>query len=321
MSVFKGVSNINRPDVSENLRDNVITFIDWGMINAGGFYNVSIPTSGAYGGNFHILRPVSDPRYTSGQIWEGARSNWVWESGLSTTTQPVSISGIFVNNSFLPNNSGYYIDYPNGRVVFTTPIATSSTVKVAHSFKMAKVIDANQMRFFQMLQQNSFRVDDTNFMVGSGIFKALNETRLQAPVIAIEMPINTNQEGYELGSSSQWLNTDMILHVLTEDSSIGNRICDALTRQKEKVIFMFDSYLMGLNNDFPLDYRGATNTGAKTYPTLISASGSGGYRYTFGVDDGRMRVAEASASNGSWLSSKLYHKTVKWTMEVIMLYN
>ena len=140
MTSLKGVSNTNRPNVIENIRDNIITFLDWGLINAGGYFNVSAPSSGHYGGDAHVLRPVRDPRFTDGQVWEAYRSNFVWESGMGVGT-PVSISGVFVDDAFSPRNSGHYIDYVNGRVVFDTAQTVSSTVKLYYSYKYERIFD------------------------------------------------------------------------------------------------------------------------------------------------------------------------------------
>ena len=91
------ISNVGDSTISPLLKDNLIEFFDWGLLDAGGFFNVSIPTSGQYGGDKHNLRLVDDPRYTSGQVWEGFRSNWVWQSGLSSTDQPKTITKINQN--------------------------------------------------------------------------------------------------------------------------------------------------------------------------------------------------------------------------------
>ena len=35
---------------SEIILDNFINFYDWGLLDAGGFYNIQMPQSGIYGG-------------------------------------------------------------------------------------------------------------------------------------------------------------------------------------------------------------------------------------------------------------------------------
>lgn len=53
-----GVDKVGRPTLSDLLQAGVISFFDWGYVNAGSYQNVSVPTSGVYGGNKHVLRPV-----------------------------------------------------------------------------------------------------------------------------------------------------------------------------------------------------------------------------------------------------------------------
>ena len=88
-----GVSNIGKSALGDLLQAGIISFFDWGFQNIGAYENVNIPTSGVYGGDRHILRPVQTPYYTNGRVWEGYRSNWIWESGFSQPVQPIQISG------------------------------------------------------------------------------------------------------------------------------------------------------------------------------------------------------------------------------------
>lgn len=311
MNVFAGVSNINKPDITENIRDNVVSFIDWGFLNTSGFYNVNIPSSGGYGGNAHILKNIVDPRYVAGTVWEGFRANWVWESGIFPS--PIINSGVFVGSTFYPTNSGHYIDYENGKVVFSTAKPISSVVQTEYSFKIVKVVDARRVNFFRQLEQGSFRTDTTNYLVSSGIKSVLGDTRLQLPMVAIEMPISTSKKPYELGDNISWHSTDILLHIVGEDDSIVTRIADTLDRQKEHTIYMYDSYQVGMSGKYPLDYRGA-RVGTLNYSNLVDD-----YRYTSGVGQGKLRISDSHINTGTWLSSKIYMKTVRWTTEVILL--
>ena len=320
MTQFKSVRDINKPEFKENLRDSVITFADWGYLNMGAYYNVEVPTSGSYGGAAHQLRPVSDPRFTDGQVWEGFRKNWVWESGLpGQSTQPIQISGVYVDGSFSGIDSGYYIDYPNGRVVFNTAISTSSTVTCEHSFKMVEVVDARDVPWFRNIQTRSFRVDDSNFQAGSGDWSALGETRLQLPAVVVEVVDNRDKTGYQIGDSTHWARTDVLFHILAEDDSYASRLADALDRQEGKTVPLFDGAILNSQNRYPLDYRGAKTSNPLTYPDLVRSSGNGGALYTEGVANGEADVVDSTVRNGAWLNRKTYHQTVRWTTEVIML--
>ena len=94
---FSKVSNIGDTLLSSEIENNLKWFLDWSLLGIGGWSNVNIPTSGAYGGTFDKLRLVNDPSYTNGQVWEGARKDWVWETGSSYEGyDPIQISGVYL---------------------------------------------------------------------------------------------------------------------------------------------------------------------------------------------------------------------------------
>ena len=78
---LRGIFNTQDATLSNILLENFLTFYDWGFLDKGAFYNINIPSSGLYGGIKSNLRLVDDPNYTKGQVWEGYRQNWVWETG------------------------------------------------------------------------------------------------------------------------------------------------------------------------------------------------------------------------------------------------
>ena len=333
------ISNIGDSTISSLISDNLIEFFDWGLLDAGGFFNVSIPTSGLYGGDKHNLRLVDDPRYTSGQVWEGFRSNWVWQSGLSSTDQPKTItkikpdagtypnssnnpgvSGVFIDNVFQPTSGvgihKHHIDYPNGRVVFDSAISTTSTVTAEYSYKWVEVTNANE-DFFREVQYRSERADEDFTLTGSGDWSQLADTRIQLPVIAIEVVKSRSLTPYALGALDHYVNTDVLFHVLADDDHTRNKLMDVVSFQEDKTIDMFDSDMIGRNNAFPLDYRGMVNQNPKQYPKFIDASGDGGFKY-LGTKGGSMTINKARVSLSDAISPNLYHGVVRMNTEVIM---
>ncbi len=140
---LKRVENTQDATLSNLLLENFIMFFDWGFTDLGGFYSVEIPEVGLYGGNKHELRPVQDPNYNDGQVWEGFRSNWVWETGVQNPEQPIQISGVFIGGTFRATGNiqqPFHINYPDGRVVLDTAISTTSEVKLEYSHKWVNVI-------------------------------------------------------------------------------------------------------------------------------------------------------------------------------------
>lgn len=314
---FKGTSNIGESSITETIENNLVSYIDWGFLELGAFFNIQIPSSGSYGGDRHRLRSVTDPRYTNGQVWEGYRKDWVWESGLNfAAEQPVQISGVFVGSTFYPRGSGYHIDYKNGQVVFDTAIATNSTVQLEYAHKWVSVVGAAEVPWFRTEQNRSFRVDDPKFLANSGEWNALADTRLQLPLVAVEVTDNVYQ-GYQLGGG-QWERKQVILHVLSENSQIAKRIANILSDQGDSTIYVYDPDRLALEDRYPLDYRGEKTANPLCYPDLIAPTGNGGYLMDSRVQNGKLRIYDTHGQNHGQLTANVYHSTVRWATEVIL---
>lgn len=282
-TLLKGVSEAGKSLYSNQLETNLISFFDWGLLNVGSFFNVNIPTSGAYGGDFSRLRPTKDPNFTDGQVWEGARSNWVWESGLEYTSQPIKVSGITINNVFynssVTGTYSHYIDYPKGRVVFNNALSTTSIVKAQYSYKWVSIHNSN-VPFFREVQFRSARVDDSTFLqFGSGYWSQLAQNRIQLPAIIVQSTSRFNfPAGLELGGG-HYINKDVLFYVMAETPWERSNLVDVVAYQMDKKIFMYDVNRMSDENKFPLTPLGSLASGALTYPQLVRESGDGGYKY------------------------------------------
>jgi len=316
---LKFIDSIGKTTLSQQLQDNLVEFFSWGILNKGGFFNVNIPTVGLYGGNKHQLRLVDDPNYTAGQVWEGFRNNWVWESGLSTSTSPIAISGVHVGGNFHPSTGvgtyAHHIDHPNGRVVFDSAISTTSTVTTEYSYKWVKVTPANATPWFREVQYRADRLDSSQFSnTSSGDWSQLGQTRLQLPAIGIEIVPRRNFKPLQLGDISQWVYTDVLFHILAEDEYTRNKLVDIVSLQSEKTIYMFDVDKIATSGRFPLDYRGALSdksvaSGALTYPNLVTVAG---YR------DKELRFESMTIQQMDAINPSLHLGTVRGTTEVIL---
>ena len=336
------INHVGDSTISLLLQDNLIELFDWGLIDGGGFTNISIPTSGNYGGDKHKLRLVDDPRYTKGRVWEGFRSNWVWQSGLACESKPKTltklkrdstdyplqiqspgVSGVFVDGVFRPASGvgpyKHHFDYPNGRVVFDTAISTTSSVTAEFSHKWVKVTRAND-DFFREVQYRSDRADGDFTLSGSGDWSQLADTRLQLPAIAVEVVKGRSLKPRALGGLKHYVNTDVLFHVLAEDDYERDKLLDIISLQEDRVLDMFNSDMIGKDNAFPLDYRGMVNGTPKMYPTLVAATGADieaenrGYSWesrTMMLNNARVQASEA-------ISPNLYHGVVRMNTEVIM---
>ena len=275
--VLVGVTNASDAKITNLILNNFISFYDWGFLEKGGYYNMVSPTSGIYGFNRSVLKPASDPNYSANTVWQSNRENWTWESGINRTTPPIQISGIYVNNSFLPYSynptsgyyvgSGYRIDHKNGRVIFNSAISSNSTVSLNYSYKWVAVDSAEGIPFIRQLQTRSFRPDE-NFFTSSGNWVQLGQTRVQLPAVFIEVPKNRSFKPYQLGGG-QYAETDIIFHVFSENYSTCNDIQDMISYQNDRIINLYNLNSASRSGHIPFNYRGDLINKTYNYPYLI----------------------------------------------------
>lgn len=305
------LNNAQDATLSNILLDNFVYFYDWGFLDRGSFYNIKIPQSGIYGGDRHKLRSANDPNYNDGQVWEAYRKNWVWESGISATTQqPIKISGVFVNNTFYATGNitkPFYIDYTNGRVVFDTAISTTSTVQLEYSHKWVEVVPAEGVSFFREIQQGSFRNEEGFQVSNSGGWAQIGETRLQLPAVAVEVLPPKSLQGYQLGGG-QLVNNDIVFYVMSENHWECLNLMDAIVYQNDRNIHLFDTTQAAISGVLPFNYRNELNGNALPsglYPNLVDDFF---YRKCY--------IYNSKANEVTQLSPDLYVGTARCTTEV-----
>ena len=333
---LKGFDNVGDNTLNTILQDNLVEFFDWALLEKGNFFNIEIPTSGHYGGDKHKLRLVDDPNYDSGQVWEGFRSNWVWQSGLSYQAQPnviqkmledtsgdypnqerpPGISGVFVDNVFRPASGvgphSFHVDYPKGRIVFGSAISSTSDVQAEFSYKWINVTRANQ-QFFREIQYRSQRADADFNYAASGDWSQLAQTRMQLPVIAVEAVSRRDLEPFQLGGG-QYVNTEVLFHILAEEEYDRDKLLDIVSLQNEKTINAFDSdrvedYQI---KAFPLDWRGMTRPSGLRYPELVDDFRS------VKILHGSIRLKDSAITASTSINPNLYHGVVRTSTEVIL---
>lgn len=272
---LNSLTNAQDATISNILLDNFINFYDWGFVDRGSFYNISIPQSGLYGGDRHKLRKSDDPRYTSGKVWEGYRKNWVWESGIDgTTQQPITISGVFVDGDFYATGNTtkpFYVDYPNGRVIFDDAQSSSANVQLEYSHKWVDVVPAEGISWFRQIQSRSFRNESGFHVENSGGWAVLGQSRVQLPALAVEVIPPRSLEGYQLGGG-QNVNNDIVFYVITENHWECANIMDSVLYQNDRNIHLYDPTKVGMSGASPFNYRNELRTHAipsGLYPNLV----------------------------------------------------
>lgn len=310
---LKGVTNIGESLLSETLEANVVSFFDWALLGIGGFFDVTIPTSGAFGGYEHRLRQSEDPNYLAGEVWEGFRKNWVWESGVENTRQPIQVSGVYVNGNFhTPADTGGYshhVNYPLGQVIFDSPLPTGSTVTCEYSYRLWNFY-TQDVPWWQQIQFNSFRVDNFQFQqYGSGVYSIMAQNRVQLPAVVVEAVPETSRHGLEIGSLATVVRQDVLFHILTESPTDRKFMHDAITYQWQKRLVLFDKNALFSADAYPLTADGSVASGAKCYPALIADPAQGGFAWTQARAMGMRSVDQGKVL-------PLFWATVRGTFEV-----
>ena len=320
-SPLKGIISVQHASVNNEIQDNLIEYYDYALLDKGNYFNVSLGETDYYTGeDFSRLRPARSEIYPSGQVWEGFRKNWVWQSGIAPSgkespivgTNPnfPGISGVYVDGNFEPTSGvgpyKHHIDYFNGRVVFDDPIPTGSLVQAEYSYKYISVVYANNMPWLREIQ-TATKYPTADFMdINKGKWDLPPEARLQLPAIAIEIVPQRRFKGYQLGGG-QFIYTDIIYHCIAEDEYTRNQLVDIISLQNDKSIYVFNLNTIYDSGVYPIDYRGMPLPSALLYPELIDQYSRGN----------RIRTIKTTVDEMTAIKSDVFGGVVRTTTELI----
>lgn len=326
------VNHIGETLLMSQIETNMKTYLDWGLLEIGGFTNISISPSlasstqilssntnlltstfgqlGAYGGTFNKLRLVDDPSYNLGQVWEGARKDWVWETGLTYDHQPINISGVYIDGSFYGTGDvtySHHYNYPLGRIIFDSAIPTNSNVELNYSYRSVQTYIADQAPWWDEIQYDSYRVDDPTLdSVGSGNWQILANHRVQLPAVIIEAVPRRSFRPYEMGNVSNYVYQDILFHVMAESRWFRNQLLDIISFEKDRTIWLYDNNLVADVTGYPLDYRGM-RVGSNMYPDLVD-----NYRFK------KARFYNMTVAEMQSPTSRLHRGVVRATLEIVV---
>lgn len=316
---LKGFTNVFQYTLNNDILDGLIEFFDWGLMEKGNYFNVTLNESSPNGEDYSRLRMVDEPRFEKGQAWEAFRSNWVWQTGVNFSPAPLTdnnggfpgITGVYVNDTFYPYNTvgdyAHHVDYHNGRIVFDSPIPTGSKVQAEYSYKWINVTYACNLPWVRQIQQNSNQ-PNANFLDGKDSDVQIpQESKIQLPTIAIEIVPSRTFKGYQLGGG-QYVYTDVLFHCIAEDELTRNALVDIVSLQNDKTIHLFNTNKIHEDGGYSLDYRGAPVSGAKEYPQVVLSQDYNG---------GNLRLSSTQVQDMIALNSNIYGGIVRMTTEGI----
>lgn len=290
---FNNVKSIGYYTNGEQIENSLISWLDWAFLGIGAFSNVTAGFLDVAGNSLNVLRAVDDARYgPPGTVWQSMRSQWVWETGSAYSVQPTPANGIAVNGVAAPTNS-FYVNYPEGRIVFASPVPPTALVTANYSNRYVQ-IHKSSSPWFQDLQFRSFRNDEPDL----DTFAA---NRVQMPCIVVERICKVETSPLEMGSTASRYRHDFYLHCLGESERDCGRQHDILVNQYDNSIPGYDSNAI----QFPLDQFGSPVAGAMTYPQLAAAAP---WRH--------MWIKRVGSHPRPYVNNKFFWATVKYELEI-----
>lgn len=312
--VFAGVSNIGSVSLLTELCNNYKSFLDWGFLNIGGFTNIEIPSQNINNFDLHILKPTDDPSYTPRTVYQSARKDWVYESGISFNgISPIEFSGVYVNNILYPaptgnETIGYRINYPEGKIIFNKRLS-SVPVTANYSYKNIQIYQSDEFPYWKEIQHRSLE-NKTGFSLSDkGDFAISSEHRIQLPSIVIEPVARSNNRPYRLGDKSLIVEQDILIHVLADNPKDKNCIVDAIRLQEDRVIWLYNTNNIVSSGIYPLNYNGSKNINGQNYLSIINDSN---YRWL------KCQLTKINISDIDFANIRMYGSVIRISNEIIM---
>jgi hypothetical protein len=253
MSNLDGINFYGDPSTSEILIKNLISFIDYGLLEMGAYQNIPKDKTNYANVDISAVRPVSATGFTNYRVWRGLSHHWVHESNVtlkfSSGTTPLIASGIYFNNTFYPTGStitgtGYYIDFSRGQVVFANPVPSNSSVQVPRSERAVHVYPTDS---------NEFRKITDGWLVANatGVYDS-NLSRAYLPAVFVDIRSFETVRGTELGSRGKSTQAEISFEIFSQNGYELNKLIDVLYMLETKTVELFDVK----NSPSPLNYRG-----------------------------------------------------------------
>jgi len=255
---FFGISNYRDPQETELLEYAAIEYLKWAFISIGGFGDAKLNGPS----NYDLLFREDDTTF------RGVRSNWLYENNLSGNYTPISISGVYINNVL--STTGYTINYTDGKVLFNSPVASGSTVRVEHSYRTPSIYKIGD--WFKEVQFNTSPTNSEFTETKKGIYTLLSKNRIQLPAVVVYVPpeVPKFKQAYEIGNRTYYHEQNTHFYIMSDNLTDLNKIHDVLIKQKPIAYWGLDKKSLLQAEKNPLNYDGTLNTSGLMYPDLVT---------------------------------------------------
>lgn len=305
------VDHINNDGLINMLESNLKMYYDYALLSIGGWSDVEISTQPSYGGNLSVLSPVDDPNYSFGQVWQAPRKDFVWEQQINYIDENTNVHNPLVvgvpQMDGYPNPYSYYVNYPEGQIIFESAQPTDSDMRLSYSYRYTQIYTPENAGWWKSLQANSYKFDTADFINSEGDWSLFGENRVQMPAIVVEGTPNGTSRGWELGSNSKIVTRVILFHIYAETQSDCKNLADIFSLQNDRTLPLFNTNEVTANSAGPLDYRGELLNPLNDYAKLRT-----NYPWK------SCRMIDSTIRNTHKIHQKLYNSVVQTSMEVIL---
>lgn len=269
------------------LKSNLELWLNDLFIRNGLYSNISAAQLDIYSRDLSVLVASNDPTFPiDNTVYQSAFKNWIHEEGVVATESgilaPIVNSGIIVDGTFYATatTSGTYahiIDFPNGRVVFDSPLAGSPVVTADFSYKEVTVEFANRLNNENQPIRIETSLKDNPAQTGVDSYPTSDTRTLPAVFIDV---LNRKSSAYELGTRAAVADYFGVFHIWAREDFQRDLIEDILADEYRQV-------LLGINfktAPYPLLSRGEKNPSFTSYAALANIYSSHFWRRIY-LDD------------------------------------
>jgi len=240
MGLFRGAESggFASIELSDQIMMNLKFWLDWSLLHVGAFDKYDVPASGAaHDIDGSTLTYMMDEYFNEGRVWCGPGGGWVFESGVAVSDPPEAVSGVYVDNVWLPIGTsgihGYHVDYLAGRVIFDYPHPTGTTVSVPHSRRRVYVASADNPDFMRLLERTLEAPVESTILSRQAVM----------PAIFIDDRTGV-QRGLMLGGGQTKTRT-ILFHIFANTPSDRNLLRDWVDKQTRQCFVGVDFNAIG----------------------------------------------------------------------------
>ncbi len=282
--------------VKSQVRANIDLWLNNLFLRDGFYTTIASGQADIYGRDNSALTSVPDPDFPDNSVFQSAFKNWVHESGLipdHSITPPIVASGVVVDGIFYPRdplapgfNASFVhnIDYVNGRILFSSPVGSSSAVQAAFSYKHMWVDYSDRFEN----EQDEFYIE-TAFKdnpMQTGVVTYPRRDSVPMPAIMIDF-LSREQDPYELGSASNVAVFRGTFHLWARNNADKDLVEDLLSQQEHTVLAGIDFN----SAPMPLDRFNDKNPAFTSYEDFADINGPHFFK--------RIYIDEISQKNSS----------------------